>query len=382
MIELLKAKYKELYSGDPIIVRAPGRINLIGEHTDYNDGFVFPAAIDKEILFLVAPNDSEYSRFYSFDFDQKIEINTNNLKKSEVEWSNYLLGVIDVLTKAGKKISGVNCVFGGNIPIGSGMSSSAALECGFIYALNELFELGLTKMEMVKLAQSAENNFVGVNCGIMDQFASMMGQKNHFLMLDCRSLEYKNISGDLGNYQIVLVNSMVKHSLASSEYNTRRKECESGVEIISHNTSCINSLRDTNEAIVNQYLCNNNDENVYKRCLYVCQENERVSKSISVLESGAIENLGELINLSHQGLSKLYEVSCEELDFLAQNAQSLDYVLGARMMGGGFGGCTLNLVERSKVVEFKNFMAKTYKQQFGIEPEFYAVEIVDGVSYY
>ena len=375
LLETFKSKFKE----KPIIVRAPGRINLIGEHTDYNMGFVMPAAVDKEILFIIAPNGSNVSRIYSYDYNQEVTVENTNFSKHSFGWVDYLTGVIEVLKSNGYTTSGVNCVFGGSIPLGAGMSSSAALECGFIFALNEIFQFDIPKLVMVKMAQKAENVYVGVNCGIMDQFASMMSKQDTFIQLDCKSLEYEYAKSDWSRYSIVLVNSMVKHSLASSAYNTRRLECEQGVNFLKTRYKSISSLRDVNVNQLHevQYLM---DPEIYSRCLYVVQENNRVETVKDILQNQSVIAIKKHINGSHNGLKIKYKVSCPELDFLAESAASFDYVYGSRMMGGGFGGCTLNIVTKSAVEDFKTKIADLYKEQFSILPEIYETNTVDGVS--
>ena len=379
MINDIVSKFKDLYKQEPVVVRSPGRVNLIGEHTDYNNGFVLPAAINKEIYFAVAPNNSNLFRVYSFDLNEQAEFDLGLVKKSEIGWANYLLGVIAQMQKAGHQLPGFDVVFGGNVPIGAGLSSSAAIECGLGFALNHIFNLNFDKFELVKMGQKAEHEFAGVMSGIMDQFASTFGRKNHVVKLDCRSLEYQYYPFDITDYRIVLCDTQVKHSLASSEYNTRRKECETGVALLQKHYPGINSLRDVTEEMLARHEAEF-EPVIYKRCRYVVQENNRVEAACRDLENNDLVAFGQKMFLSHQGLQHDYEVSCKELDFLADLARQEDAVLGARMMGGGFGGCTINLVKLSGLDAFTKKMADAYQQQFGVTLKTYIAEIVDGTS--
>lgn len=372
-------KFEEFFKKKPLVIRSPGRINLIGEHTDYNDGFVFPAAIDKEIHFAVAKNDENLFRFYAVDLKENFELKVEDLAKTETSWANYLLGVAAQFKKAGYTLTGVDCVFGGDIPLGAGLSSSAAIENGFAFALKELLEVEVSKIEMVKMAQMAEHEYAGVMCGIMDQFASMTGKKDHAMKLDCRSLEFEYANIDLHDYTILLCNTNVKHELASSEYNTRRIECETGVEILQKYDDSITALRDVSLELLKRHQ-NEFDPVVFKRCLYVVKENLRVEEAFSALAKNNIKALGDLMNQTHIGLRDNYEVSCKELDQLFDLAQKSDDVIGARMMGGGFGGCTINVVKKGKVDSFKEEVIRDYYDVKGIDPEIYVVKIKDGTG--
>ncbi len=375
----IKNKFKELYSDNPLLVRSPGRINLIGEHTDYNDGFVFPAAIDKEIHFAVAENDINKFRFYAFDLDEGFELEIDKLAKTENSWANYLLGVAAQFKNAGYRLKGVDCVFGGDIPMGAGLSSSAAIENGFAFALKKIYGFDVSKMEMVKMAQKAEHEYVGVMCGIMDQFVSMNGKKDHALKLDCRSLDFEYANIDLTDYVIVLCDTKVKHKLASSEYNTRRKECETGVKILQKYDEKISALRDVDIELLQKYKAEF-EPNVYKRSSYVIKENNRVEKSFVALQQNDMKYFGELMYQSHEGLRDEYEVSCHELDVLFTLARKSGDVIGARMMGGGFGGCTINLVKKENVEVFSEKIREGYEQTTGIEPEIHFVKITNGTG--
>ena len=378
-VTLLKEKFFQLYNTNPLIVRSPGRINLIGEHTDYNEGFVLPAAIDKEMVLAVAKNNSDSCRLYSLDYDESAEFNLKELKPSDVAWANYILGVADQLQKAGYSIQGFDCVFGGDVPMGAGLSSSAALECGAGFALSQLFEHKIERTQLAKFAQMAEHTFAGVQCGIMDQFASVMGKKDHAIRLDCRSLEFSYFPINLRNYQVVLCDTQVKHSLASSEYNTRRKECEQGVATVQAKYPEVNSLRDISLQMLKE-VEDQLDPVVYKRCSFVIEENERLLSGCALLEEGDIAGFGQKMYGSHDGLSNLYEVSCKELDFLVDFTRDKDYVVGSRMMGGGFGGCTINLVAIDKKDEFIQSIREAYKNKFNIEMKTYEVAVKDGTS--
>ncbi|MHA6248276.1 galactokinase [Pontibacter sp. CAU 1760] len=377
--DILEAKFKDLFHSEPLLVRSPGRINLIGEHTDYNEGFVLPAAIDKQMVLAVAKNDTQTIRLFASDLDRSAEFSLEGLKPSAVSWANYILGVVDQLQKAGHKIGGFDCVFGGDIPMGSGLSSSAALECGAGYALIKLFDLEVDNTSLVRFAQQAEHTFAGVQCGIMDQFASVMGKEMHALRLDCRSLDFSYFPIQLQDYQLVLCDTQVKHSLASSAYNTRRSECETGVAAVQTLYPKVNSLRDVNLEMLQEAKAQLS-EDVYKRCTYVIEENERLLSGCELLEKGDIKGFGEKMYGSHKGLSELYEVSCPELDFLVEATQENQHVVGARMMGGGFGGCTLNLVAKAQKDSFVQQMAAAYQATFGIDLKTYEVNVTDGTG--
>lgn len=362
------------------MVRSPGRINLIGEHTDYNDGFVMPAAIDKDIVFAIAPSDSDKSIVYSMKYDQQVQVNLQSPEKVvEPKWANFLLGVLFQIVQQGVTVKPFNCVFGGEVPLGAGLSSSAALECGFGFSLNELFHLDIPKINLIKMAQWAEHNFVGVKCGIMDQFASVMGKEGHVIVLDCRSLTYRYAPIDLKDYIIILCDTKVKHSLVDSEYNTRRTECETGVSILKKYYPQVNSLRDASIAMVEKHK-HEMQGKVYNRCIYVVGEIARVQQASQDLDSGNLVAFGKKMYETHDGLSKQYEVSCKELDFLVEEAKKFNTVLGARMMGGGFGGCTINIVKKDAAEQFISHLTKAYRNAFSIDLQSYKVSIKDGTS--
>ncbi len=374
----IRKKHASLFGeGGKITVRSPGRINLIGEHTDYNDGFVFPAAIDKAIWFTASKNNRGLFRFYAGDYSEGFEMKVEDLSKSNVAWANYLLGVAHQFKQKGYQLEGVDVVFGGDIPIGAGLSSSAAVENGFALVLNTLFGFDEPKMEMVKMAQKAEHEYAGVMCGIMDQFAIMFGKKQQAIKLDCRTLDYEYANIDLTGYQIILVDTKVKHSLASSAYNQRRQECETGVSILKKYNPSITALRNVETWFLKAHE-NEMDDTVYRRCKYVVEENNRVTEAFNSLQQGDLKKLGALMMETHQGLRDEYEVSCKELDILFDFARHFAGVIGSRMMGGGFGGCTINLVENQKANLFKQEISNHYQKETGISPAIYKVEITDG----
>jgi galactokinase len=377
--QAVKEKFEQLFPGEPLIVRAPGRINLIGEHTDYNDGFVMPAAIDKEILFAIAPATTAESRIHSLKYGESFTLDVTNPERVDAPmWANYLLGVLRKIKDEGHDLKPFNCVFGGNVPLGAGLSSSAAMECGFAFGIDAMLGLNIDKQKLIRTAQWAEHNYVGVKCGIMDQFASMMGAEGKVIMLDCRSLEFEYFPLDLRDYAIVLCNTNVKHSLVDSEYNTRRLECEAGVQVFQRHDPAIKSLRDVSPALVEQFKPVLKGK-VYDRCLYVTQEIERVQQASLDLQRGHIFSFGKKMYETHDGLSKLYEVSCPELDFLVNHAKGQG-VIGARMMGGGFGGCTINIVANNQVESFIQSATEAYEHQFNLRMDAYVVHIKDGTS--
>ncbi len=357
-----------------LLVRACGRINLIGEHTDYNDGFVLPAAIDRYLFYAIAENGTETCHFYAADLDEKASASLHGLKKTDQGWFNYLQGIIQQFQKEGKTVRGVDVALGGNLPIGSGMSSSAALECGFGWALNQLFDAGYNPLDIAEVAHHSSNEFMGIPSGIMDQFASMMGKADHFILLDCRSLEHQYIPADLKDYQIVLINSKVHHELSSSEYPVRVAECRAGVEYLQQFDSNIKSLRDVRLSFLEMHKAGLSNK-IYRRCKYVITENERTLQACAYLQSGNIEAVGKLMLETHAGLRDDYEVSCAEIDFLVNIAKDFSGVAGARIMGGGFGGCTINLVKKEKVNDFIIEAEAAYLKQFNIQAEHYLLHI-------
>ncbi len=362
-----------------ISVFSPGRINLIGEHTDYNEGFVFPAAIDRGIRFELERNGGPTTcEVYSADFDKRLRFDLGQVERSETEWENYVLGVVNELQILGKHLQGFDCVIRSDLPIGAGLSSSAAMECGLAYGLNQLFGFGLTELEIVHLGQRAEHNFVGTQCGIMDQYASVLGRKGNALLLDCRSVTHRYVPIDLEPFTLLLLNTRVSHNLASGEYNLRRADCYEGVRLLNEKAGLgLESLRDLTPEQFEKYR-NLLPSRIAKRCAYVLAENARVQEASRALESKDLSAFGQLLYASHEGLKNEYEVSCEELDFIVDFSRDKEYVLGSRMMGGGFGGCTLNLLRKDRVEEYTIKVSKAYRQRFSIEPEPISVHPAQG----
>jgi len=339
-----------------------------------------PAAIDKEIFFGISGSNDHRSVIYSIKYDEQFEVDLNDPKPvAEPRWANYLLGVLFQFRENGYPVKPFYCVFGGNVPLGAGMSSSAAIECGFAFALSEFNLLNVPKLKMITMAQWAEHHYVGVQCGIMDQFASVMGKKGHVILLDCRSLTHRYVRLDLQDHVIILCDTKVKHSLVDSEYNMRRQECERGVKTLQQHYPEIKSLRDVSMGRLEKHRDEFPDQ-VYKRCLYVVQEILRVQEASADLDQGDLKAFGKKMFQTHRGLSQLYEVSCKELDFLVNEAEKSNAVVGARMMGGGFGGCTINLVKNDLAEPFIRHMKSQYKVAFGIDMPTYQVAVVDGTG--
>jgi galactokinase len=350
-----------------LIVDSPGRINIIGEHTDYNNGFVLPTAIDKKIQFKFRKNGSASKcTVYSANFDTGFSFDLKAVKPSEHQWENYILGVIDGIQKESDKLEGFDCVLDSDIPVGSGISSSAALECGLAFGLNELFNLGLSKLKIVEIGQMAEHNYVGTKCGIMDQFASVMSKEGHVILLDCQSLDYEYVPIQIKPYKILLLNTNVLHNLASGEYNKRRAKCEAGVAVIQKKYPEVKSLRDVSPEMLSEFKAEL-DEITFNRCSYVVDEKERVLNTVEALKNNQLKVMGANMYKTHEGLSKLYEVSCPELDFLVDFSKKYNEVIGSRMMGGGFGGCTINIIHEDAVESFTAAAEQAYFKKFNIK---------------
>lgn len=347
-----------------IIVNSPGRINLIGEHTDYNLGYVMPTAIEKSITFKLKKNNSPNKcHVFSTTYHVGFEIDLHTLHRSSVEWENYILGVLCEIGSKTKELRGFDCLIESRLPTGSGISSSAALECGLAYGLNALFGLGLSKMEIVALAQRAEHNYVGTQCGIMDQYASVMSREGHIILLDCKTVEATYIPFQIAPYTLLLLNTNVSHKLAFSEYNTRRMECEIGVELVKNSFPNVNSLRDCTRNMLDACKADM-EQKVFFRCLYVIEENIRVLDAATALKKGDLQKVGTLLYEAHEGMRNMYGISCPELDFLVDFAKSNDDVLGARLMGGGFGGCTINLIHEAARDQFIRLASEGYEREF------------------
>jgi len=377
----LKNTFKKLFNAEPILVRSPGRINIIGEHTDYNGGFVMPAAIDKAIYVAISKREDDEIHLFSESYQQFDISSVKDLKKSENSWANYILGVADQLKERGYKLGGFNFYIDGDVPLGAGLSSSAAVECATGFALDQLFSLSVPKMDIALIAQKAEQTFAGVNCGIMDQFASVFGKKDQAIMLDCRSMKHIYIPLKLDGYKLLLLNTNVKHALADSAYNKRRAQCEQGVAWVKEHYPNVNTLRDVDLSMLETYV-KPKDLEVYTKCSFVVREIGRLLTAAEQLENGNLEGLGKLMFETHEGLSKDYEVSCKELDFLVDAVKPIDEVLGARMMGGGFGGCTINIVKEEKIADLVEELAAKYQLEFGLKLDAYTVQTDNGTSLY
>ncbi|MBK0370848.1 galactokinase [Flavobacterium agrisoli] len=382
LIEQTTGFFAEKFGNEPDkVVLSPGRINIIGEHVDYNDGDVLPAAIDKVICFAFEKNNSQTANIVAVDLNETVTIDLQGeMQLRDAIWTNYFSGVVKYLKESGYELSGFNCVFSSNIPVGSGLSSSAALECGLIFGLQALFGFEISKQDIALMGQKAEH-WVGINCGIMDQFASVHGQKNKVIQLDCNTLAYTYHDADFSDYSLVLFDSNVKHSLFTSAYNTRRKECEEGFSILKRNFPELKTYRDCTpdqvETIKEQFSAD-----VYKRVRYVVGEINRVSRACQALDAGNIQLVGQLLFETHDGLSNDYEVSCAELDALVDYAKADEAVIGSRLMGGGFGGCTINLIKKGSEEAVKTKFKALYQAAFDIELKSYDVKISDGTTLY
>lgn len=372
MKDELRTAFTERFSSNPIFYASAGRINLIGEHTDYNGGFVFPGAIDKYIMTAININGTDKVRLYSVDMNQYTEFGLREEDKPAEQWACYVFGVCREVIKRGFEVKGFDAVFAGNVPLGAGLSSSAALESCFAYALNDLFnDNKISIFELALIGQSTEHNYCGVNCGIMDQFASVFGKKDCLMRLDCRSLEFKYFPFKPVGYKLVLVNSQVKHELVDSPYNKRRESCERVAKTLG-----VETLRDADMSMLEAAKDQISDED-YKRAVYVIGEKQRVLDVCEALEKGDYETVGQRMYETHHGLSKDYEVSCEELDFLNDVAKECG-VTGSRIMGGGFGGCTINLVKEELYDTFVQTAKTKFNEKYGIEPIIIDVVISDG----
>ena len=368
--------YQEQFGEGAKVFFSPGRINLLGEHVDYNGGFVLPAAINKGIWFAISPNNTNTANFVAADINESFSVEIDHIRKQD-GWQNYVLGVLHILKKKRYSIGGFNCVFGGNVPQGAGLSSSAALEAGLAYALNDLFSLGLTREQMALIAQEAEHSFPGTKCGIMDMFASLHGKEGHCMLLDCNSLQYEHLPLELNEYELVLINSKVHHSLNDGQYNRCFQEAMEGLSFFQTINSKITSFRSVSTDVVNQFKDNLSPE-VYDRCIYITQEIERTKQAAIYLKENDVIEFGKLMYQTHKGLSELYKVSCSELDYLVTEAKMKYDVIGSRMMGGGFGGCTINLVAKQNREVVIGDIVASYQRVFDIQPEVYIVQTSNG----
>ena len=371
-IKIVKQAFADRFGGESAVYASPGRINLIGEHTDYNGGFVFPGAVDCGIVAAIRPNGTDRVRAYSIDLGESSEFGLEEKDAPAEGWAKYIFGVCREMTKLGVEVRGFDCAFSGDVPLGAGMSSSAALESTFAYALNDMFaDNRIDKFSLAKVGQMTEHHYVGVNCGIMDQFASVFGKKGNLMRLDCRSMEFEYFPFDPNGYRLLLVNSVVKHELVDSPYNKRRESCERVAKTLG-----IETLRDADFADLEAVKDKISEED-YKRARYVIGEKQRVLDVCEALEKGDYETVGARMYQTHWGMSRDYEVSCEELDFLVELAERCG-VTGSRIMGGGFGGCTINLVKEELYNNFVATAKREFNEKFGHEPKIYDVVISDG----
>lgn len=378
--DTIKQAFIRQFSVEPLIVRSPGRINIIGEHTDYNDGFVLPAAIDKAAYIAISLRNDDEIHLLAHDLNETFSTTFSDLKPvGDISWPNYMLGSAAQFLKRGIQLKGFNAVLSSDVPMGAGLSSSAAVECAVVFALNELLGAKLDRITMLQMAQKAEHEYAGVMCGIMDQFASMMGKKDHVIQLDCRTLHYEYKPFKLEGYKILLLNTNVKHSLASSEYNTRRKECTQAVQWIQEHHPEVKALRDADETMLDKYVLPK-DALIDKRSRFVVQEINRLLTGCTDLEKGDTKALGAKMFQTHQGLSEMYAVSCKELDWLADQVKNNPAVMGARMMGGGFGGCTINLIKEEAIAPLIQTLQPAYEAAMHLPLTYYIATIENGTE--
>ena len=372
MKTIIHNEFTKRFGQEGVFYASAGRINLIGEHTDYNGGYVFPGAIDKVIMAELAPNDTDKVRVYSIDIDEYVEFGLNEEDAPTQSWARYIFGVCREILKRGGSVKGFDAVFAGNVPLGAGLSSSAALESCFAFALNDMFnDKSIDKFELARIGQSTEHNYCGVHCGIMDQFASVMGQKGKLMRLDCRSMEFEYFPFNPEGYELVLLDSAVKHELADSPYNKRRASCERVAKRLG-----LETLRDATMTMLKAIRTDITAED-YFRAKFVIEEKDRVLAVCDALNAGDYETVGQKMYETHHGLSDDYEVSCEELDFLNDIARECG-VTGSRIMGGGFGGCTINLVKKDLLDKFVETAKVKFNEKYGHEPKVYPVVISDG----
>ena len=370
-------KFTEIFGDkDPEVYASPGRINLIGEHTDYNGSFVFPGAIDKGVIAAIRFNGTDRVNAFAIDLDEKSEFGLNEEDLPKEGWAKYIFGVCREIIKRGGEIKGFDTAFSGDVPLGAGMSSSAAIESTYAYGLNDMLNLDIDKFELAKIGQATEHNYVGVKCGIMDQFASLFGKKGHLMRLDTKSMEFEYFPFHPKGYKLVLLDTRVAHELASSAYNKRRESCERATKAIKKNHSEVEFLRDASMEMLNE-VKNDITEEDFMRAQYVIEETQRVLIVSDALQKDDYETVGQKMYETHHGMSKLYEVSCEELDFLNDLAKEHN-VTGSRVMGGGFGGCTINLVKAELYGQFIKDAKVEFKEKYGHEPKVYDVVISDG----
>ncbi len=371
--------YRRQFRGDPVVFRAPGRVNLIGEHTDYNDGFVMPVALGFSTHVAIGPREDRTLHVFSTDFDELCVIPLDDTKPAHKKhWSDYVRGVAGILTALGLKLRGANLVIVGGVPMGSGLSSSAAVEVATAFALLHNSECTLDRKQIALACQRAENEYTGARCGIMDQFIACFGRAGNALLLDCRSLEYELLAMPQ-EYRIAICNTGVKHEIAFGEYNRRRAECEEAVVYLKSRSQRVDALRDLTLSELREF-CQGMPAAIFRRARHVITENERVLKASDALRAGKMERFGQLMLTSHQSLREDYEVSCDELNIMVSLAEQIEGVLGARMTGGGFGGCTVNLVRRDSVARFQKEMEAGYRSAASITPQIYICDAADGAG--
>ena len=375
-IKAIKDKFNALFGKELRVYTSPGRVNLIGEHTDYNGGFVFPGAIDKGIYAAINPNGTDKIRAYSIDYQAMSEFGMREEDAPKEPWARYIFGVVREIQKRGFQPKGFDTVFAGDVPLGAGMSSSAALESTFAFALNDIYNLGIDEFELARIGQSTEHNYCGVKCGIMDQFASIFGKKGHLMRLNCATMEFEYFPFDPKGYKVVLLDTVVKHELASSAYNKRRESCENACAHIAAKHPEVKYLSDATMQMLDEVKNEISNED-YMRAKYVIGEKQRVLDVCDALEKGDYATVGDRMYGTHYGMSKEYEVSCDELDFLNDIAKECG-VTGSRVMGGGFGGCTINLVKEDLYDKFIATAKEKFNKKFGHEPKVYDVVISDG----
>jgi galactokinase len=373
LLKVVQSSFENLFKTAPLMVFSPGRVNLIGEHTDYNEGFVFPTAINKGIALAIQKSKGVSSKVYAMDKEEIYEFNLNNIQPlKDGGWRNYILGVVAEIQKLGKFLENFNISFAGDIPGGAGMSSSAALENSVVFGLNALFNLQISKEQMILISQKAEHNYAGVKCGIMDQYASMFGEKKSALLLDCRTVKSKSFKIDFKKYKLLLINTNVKHDLSESAYNDRRAVYERVSGLLK-----IKALRDASKKKLGRIRDQILKED-YRKAAYVIEENKRVEKFMKAIYKEDLKTLGALLYKSHKGLSSKFKVSCKELDFLVAQTKNNKNILGARMVGGGFGGCTINLVKKVEIANFKKEITARFKKEFNSDCSIYQVKLSKG----
>ena len=369
--------YRQRFGTMPRLFMAPGRVNLIGEHTDYNEGFVLPAAINKRAWLAIGPSQQHSGNWISLDLDLEASVSHEVIQPHAQAWVNYLLGIVDQFQRKGIPVPPLNLVLGSDIPVGAGLSSSAALESVMAVALNAFTGAALSSLELARIAQKSENQFIGLQCGIMDMFASIHGREDHAMRIDCRDLRVEYFPLDLGEYKIVLMDTGVRHSLASSEYNLRRQQCEAGVALIRRSIPSVKSLREVSLEMLEEFQPQM-DPLIYQRCAYVISENGRVEAMCRALETGNLAEAGSLLYASHEGLQHHYGVSCDELDLLVDLVRPEAAVLGSRMMGGGFGGCTISIMHKDAIAGLERNIGNLYHHQTGKTMRLYDVVTGDG----